>query len=149
MASTYTKFLYHLVFSTKGRAPLITAELRKPLYAYIGGIVRDHRGVLMAAGGMPDHVHLLVNLRAIPSVAQHLQAIKGSSSRWVNVRNPALGFAWQTGYGGFSVSESNVPEVMRYIANQEAHHQRLSFKDELKGLLERHGVDYDKRYLLD
>ena len=149
MATTYTRFLYHLVFSTKHRAPLITPELRDPLYAYIGGIVRDHRGVLMAAGGMPDHVHLLVNLRAVPSVAEHLQVIKGGSSRWINDNHPQLGFAWQTGYGGFTVSESSVPEVMRYIANQEAHHQRMTFKEELVRLLKRHGIEYDERYLLD
>lgn len=149
MATTYTNLIYHLVFSTKRRMPLIAAELRDPLYSYIGGVVRDLRGALMAAGGMPDHVHLLVNLRAVPSVARHLQEIKGSSSRWVNEMYPELGFAWQTGYGGFSVSESNVPEVMQYIANQEAHHQRMSFKEELIRLLERHGVEYDERYLLD
>ena len=149
MATTYTKLLYHLVFSTKRRAPLIKAELRDPLYAYIGGIVRDHRGALMAAGGMPDHVHLLVNLRAVPSVARHLQEIKGSSSRWVNENHPELGFAWQTGYGAFSVSESNVPEVIRYINDQEAHHQRMSFKEELIRLLKRHGIEYDERYLFD
>ena len=145
--ATYTKLLYHLVFSTKDRRPLITPELRDPLFQYIGGIVREHRGVLMTAGGMPDHVHLLVNLRAQPSIADHLQAIKGNSSRWLNKRNPDRRFAWQAGYGAFSLSESKVPSVRRYIANQERHHRRISFKDELIQLLERHGVDYDERFV--
>jgi len=145
MATTYTKLIYHLVFSTKQRAPLITPELRDPLYSYIGGIVRDHRGVLMASGGMPDHIHLLVNLRADPSVAKHLQEIKGGSSRWVNDNNPSDRFAWQTGYGAFSVSESQVESVMRYILTQEEHHKEMTFQDEFVALLKRHGIEYDEK----
>ena len=149
MANTYTKLIYHLVFSTKERLPLITPELREPLFNYIGGIIRKHRGVLMSAGGIEDHVHLLVNLRASLSVSEHLQEIKGGSSRWINDNNRADRFAWQTGYGAFTVSESQVPAVRRYIESQEEHHREMTFKEEFLALLERHGIEYDEKYLWD
>ena len=149
MATTYTKLIYHLVFSTKRRAPLITPDLRDPLYSYIGGIVRDHRGVLMACGGMEDHIHLLVNLRTDPSVARHLQEIKAGSSRWVNENNPSDHFTWQSGYGAFSVSESQVESVRRYVLGQEEHHKKMTFEEEYVALLKRHGIEYDSKYLWD
>ncbi len=149
MAATYTQLLFHLVFSTKHRQPIITPQLQKPLYAYIGGIISEFRGALLAAGGMPDHVHLLVNLRAVPSIAKHVNAIKGSSSRWLNKENRAERFYWQAGYGAFSVSTSQLPSVRRYIENQQEHHRRIAFKDEIVMLLERHGVNYERRFLFD
>ncbi|MEM7352465.1 MAG: IS200/IS605 family transposase [Acidobacteriota bacterium] len=148
MANTYTNLLYHLIFSTKERHPLISPEIQEPLYLYIGGIVRQQKGVLLAVGGMPDHIHLLVNLRAEPSLALHLKAIKGSSSRRINRANPELRFAWQAGYGAFSVSQSQVRRVRRYIQEQPKHHRQTSYKEELTSLLERNRVKYDERYLL-
>ena len=103
----------------------------------------------MVAGGMPDHIHLLVNLRANPSLSKHVQEIKGGSSRWVNESNPSERFAWQVGYGAFTVSESQVESVMRYILTQEEHHKEMTFKGEFVGLLEHHGIEYDERYLWD
>lgn len=145
MRDTYSKLNYHLVFSTKSRVPLITADLRDPLYGYMGGILRGNGGVLLTVGGMPDHVHLLAGWGTSLSVAKMLQLIKGSSSKWANERPGASGdFAWQPGYGAFSVSASQIPEVRRYILNQEAHHRKMSFQGELKGLLKRHGVDYEE-----
>lgn len=145
MRDTYTKLNYHLVFSTKNRVPLITADLRDPLYGYMGGILRENGGVLLTAGGMPDHVHLLAGWGTTISVAKMLQLIKGISSKWVNERPGALGdFAWQPGYGAFTVSASQIPEVRRYILNQEAHHRKMSFQEELKELLRRHGVEYEE-----
>jgi REP element-mobilizing transposase RayT len=144
MRDTYSKLNYHLVFSTKNRIPRITDALRDPLYGYMGGILRGNGGVLLTAGGMPDHVHLLAGWGTSISVAKMLQLIKADSSKWMNKRPDATGgFAWQPGYGAFSVSASKIADVREYILNQEQHHRKLSFREELKGLLKRHAVDYD------
>lgn len=149
MGSTYTKLLYHFVFSTKDREPSIHQEIRDRLYGFIGGIIRQEGGVLLQAGGVADHIHLLASLKAEPSVAGVLRAVKSKSSGWVNSHlAPKERFQWQAGYAGFSVSESQVAKVQRYIQNQESHHRRVSFKEELIELLEKHGIEYDERYLL-
>jgi putative transposase len=149
MGSTFTKLLYHFVFSTKDREPSLHEETRDRLYGYIGGIIREEGGTLLRAGGIADHIHLLAGLKAEPSIAVMLRTIKSKSSGWMN-RYLALKerFQWQTGYAAFSVSESQVEKVRRYIENQESHHRRVSFKEELIELLKRHGVEYDERYLL-
>jgi REP element-mobilizing transposase RayT len=145
MRDTYSKLDYHLVFSTKNRVPLIQDTFRDALYAYMGGILRGNGGVLLAAGGMPDHVHLLAGWGTTISVAKMLQLIKGNSSKWMNERPdaPTGGFNWQPGYGAFTVSASKIPEVRRYILNQEEHHRKMTFEEELKELLRRHGVEYN------
>ena len=149
MAHSFTNVVVHLVFSTKDRTPLIAPELREPLHRYIGGVVRGERGLLLAAGGVADHLHLLARFNADRSVATMARLIKANSSRWMNQRSDLAGrFAWQVGYGAFSVSESGVPAVTRYIHDQEARHERMSFEEELVTLLERHGIAYDERYLL-
>lgn len=147
MPDTYTQLQYHIVFSTKHRVPLITPEARDPLYGLIGGIVRREGGVLLAIGGMSDHVHLLAGWGTSLAMAKMLQLIKGSSSKWMN-EHPGLsasGFSWQAGYSAFSVSASKVPAVRAYILNQEAHHRKMSFREEITGLLNRHGVKFDPR----
>jgi REP element-mobilizing transposase RayT len=150
MAGTYTNLLFHLVFSTKGRFPLITRELQPELYAYVGGIVRGEGGVLIEIGGMPDHVHLLVKFKPTVAVAEMLRLVKGSSSKWANEEKfKARKFGWQDGYGAFSVSESQVDAVREYIRTQEGHHRGLSYQDEFRALLDRRGVEYDERYLWD
>lgn len=150
MAHTYANLLYHIVFSTKNRLPLIHDSLRERLYEYMGGIVRGEGGSLMEAGGVPDHVHLLVRSKTDISVATLVKKIKGQSSKWVNdLPDRQESFHWQEGYGAFSVSASVVPKVQRYIRSQEEHHLRISFKDELITLLTRHRIPYDERYLLD
>ncbi len=148
MASTFTNLLFHLVFSTKDRAPLITEGFQERLYSYLGGLVRDEGGALLAAGGMPDHVHLLACFKADTSVAEMVRRIKANSSKWIHQEVAVRHFAWQTGYGAFSVSESQKESVKRYIQDQAQHHARLSFREELIALLERHQITYDKRYLL-
>ncbi len=149
MASTFTNLLFHLVFSTKDRAPLITERYQERLYSYIGVVVRDEGGVLLAAGGMPDHIHLLASFKADTSVSEMTRRIKANSSRWIHQEETAgRHFAWQTGYGAFSVSESQKEPVKRYIQEQPQHHARLSFREELIALLERHQIAYDERYLL-
>ena len=145
MKDTYSKLNYHIVFSTKNRVSLITDIFRDELYGYIGGILRGNGGVLLVAGGMPDHIHLLAGWGTSTSVAKMLELIKTNSSKWMNERpdTTAGGFRWQKGYGAFSVSESQIPEVRKYILNQEAHHRKMSFHEEFMGLLRRHGLDYD------
>jgi REP element-mobilizing transposase RayT len=148
--STYANLLYHVVFSTKGRLPLITEEVKEPLYEYMGGIIRGEGGILLEIGGVPDHVHLLAKFRTDIAVATMVKKIKGKSSKWRNdVGEQGERFQWQEGYGAFSVSESLVKKVRNYIRTQEEHHRGISFKDELIALLKRHRIPYDERYLLD
>lgn len=150
MASTYTNLLYHLVFSTKHRQAFITSELQDELYRYVGGIVRGEGGTLLEIGGVEDHVHLLVKFKPDQSVSRMLQLIKGNSSKWVNERpGREARFAWQTGYGAFTVSESQAPSVRQYIQRQPEHHRTRSFQDEYLDLLKKHGIEYDERYLWD
>jgi len=150
MGHTFANLLYHIVFSTKNRIPLIHEGIREPLYEYMGGIIRGEGGILLEIGGMPDHVHLLAKFRTDIAVATMVQKIKGKSSKWRNgQRSRFERFQWQEGYGAFSVSQSLVKKVGNYIATQEEHHKGTSFKDELIGLLKRHRIPYDERYLLD
>jgi putative transposase len=147
MPDTYTQLRYHLVFSTKYRMPLITAAVRDELYDYLGGVLRANDGILLSAGGMPDHVHLLAGWGTTLPVARIMKLLKGISSRWMNERpdRPAGGFAWQEGYGAFSVSASKVPAVRNYILTQEEHHRKVSFQDEYMNLLKKHGVEFNPR----
>lgn len=140
----------HLIFSTKGRAPLIDDELRPRLFAYIGGVLRSEGCTLVAAGGMPDHVHLLVALDRKISIAEAMRLVKANSSRWIHDEFPALsGFAWQVGYGVFSVSASHVERVENYLSRQAEHHRAMTFQEEFVAFLRRHDVAYDERYLWD
>ena len=146
MPSAFTQNFYHTVFSTRHRANLITPELEERLYPFLGGILRDLRCTLLTVNGKPDHVHLLVRYRADLSHSEMLQQTKGRSSKWVNETFPQLGhFAWQEGYGGFTVSKSVVPEVEAYIARQKEHHERQDFQTEFLELLRRHGIEFDER----
>ncbi len=145
MPSAWTQNFYHTVFSTKGRANIITPDLETRLHPFIGGIVRDLRCTLLAVNGMPDHVHLLVRYRPDLSHSDLLQQIKGRSSKWINETFPNLGhFSWHEGYGGFTVSTSAVPVVETYIARQKEHHQHQDFKSGFLELLRRHGIEHDE-----
>lgn len=149
MASTFTNLLCHIVFTTKDRLPRINEGIRERLYEYIGGIIRKEGGVLLEIGGVADHVHLLVKLKTDTPIATIIRLIKSRSSKWLNEQpDSEERFEWQAGYGAFSVSESQVARVRRYIQEQENHHKKVSFKDELIVLLQRHRIDYDERYLL-
>ena len=148
MAHTFTSLLTHLVFSTSGRAPYLADGVRSDVHAYIGGILRELKAAPIAIGGTSDHVHLLTRLPTDMTVADCMRVVKTNSSRWVKERWPErLTFAWQGGYGAFSVSESNRGAVIRYIEDQERHHRRISFQEEFLALLKRHGVDFDERYI--
>lgn len=148
MGQAYTDLCYHLVFSTKNRAPAISPEVQSRLYDYIGGIVRGERGVLVEIGGMPDHVHLLVRLHPDTSVAGTLRLVKANSSKWLRSTFPAQRhFSWQRGYGAFTVSRSSIERVCAYIRDQERRHRRLSFQEEFLRMLAKHEIGYDPRYI--
>jgi REP element-mobilizing transposase RayT len=148
MPSTYTQLLYHLVLSTKDRRPLITEDMEPSLYAYRGGIIRSEKGVLLAAGGMPDHLHLLVRYCADAKLSDLLRTLKSRSSKWIHDEY-TTDFSWQVGYAAFTVSQSGVPEVKKYIGNQKVHHKKRDFKVELITMLKLHEIEYDERYVFD
>jgi len=150
MGSTYSNLLYHVIFSTKHREPLITPTIRADLYPYIGGILRGQSGHLLEIGGIPDHVHLVIQIRPDTSVAEIVRLVKSNSSKWVNERPDASGrFAWQTGYGAFSVSVSQLSAVRSYVQEQENHHRARTFQEEFVEFLRRHEIEFDERYLWD
>jgi REP element-mobilizing transposase RayT len=145
---SYTSCLVHCVFSTKERAPLLSAEVRARLWPYLGGIAREHDIKALAIGGMPDHVHLLLSLPATLSVAKAMQLLKGNSSKWLHETFPDLrNLAWQEGYAAFSIAVSGVGATVRYIRTQEEHHRQRGFRDEFEAFLRRHGVDFETRML--
>ncbi len=150
MPSTFTNLLYHIVFSTKHREPLIKEELQEELYRYIGGIIRAEGGILLEIGGVADHVHLLSKIKPSVAVSEMLNKIKANSSKWNNENKKSRDrFSWQEGYAAFTVSESQSPIVREYIRNQAEHHKKISFQDEFIALLEKHGVSYDPKYIWD
>jgi REP element-mobilizing transposase RayT len=115
----------------------------------VGGIVRELKGTLLDANGAADHVHLVALLRPTMAISDVLQEVKGSSSKWIHGTFAELrDFSWQDGYAAFSVSKSAVPDVLTYVRDQEEHHRRMSFQEELMALLDRHGVEYDPKYIL-
>ncbi len=148
MAHTFS-ILVHVIFSTKGRLPLIADNLKSDLLACMGGILRELKVFPMVLNGT-DHVHMLLRLPAEVAPAECTRVLKTNSSRWVHEKWPERqAFGWQTGYAAFSVSESARPEVIRYIQNQEEHHRRVSFQEELIAYLKKNGVPYDERYMWD
>jgi putative transposase len=148
MPHSYTKTLVHCVFSTKDRRQLITADLQDRLHAYLGGIAKTHAMTALAVGGIADHVHLLLSLPATVAVAKAVQLIKGGSSKWVHDTFPLYSeFAWQEGYGAFSIGVAQVERTKQYILEQAEHHRSMSFQEEFLRFLKTHGVEYDPRYI--
>jgi putative transposase len=139
----------HIIFSTKNRQPFIAPELQPRLFEYIGGILRNNTSPLIAAGGMPDHVHLLVSLGRAISVADIVRLIKTNSSGWFHDELRLREFQWQTGYGAFAVSYSAIDRVKEYFTNQSEHHRVRSYQDEFREMLRRHGIEWDERYVWD
>jgi REP element-mobilizing transposase RayT len=126
--------------------PLITNDWREDLYGYLGGIVKNQGGILLAVGGISDHVHLLVGLKASYRLDYFLRELKASSSGWVH-REKDPKFNWQNGYGAFAVSATNLDKIKQYILDQEEHHKRKSFQEEYIDILNKSGIEYDERYL--
>jgi REP element-mobilizing transposase RayT len=150
MAGTYTNLLYHVVFSTRQRRPLITEKIERSLHKYMGGVIRNQKGVLLEINGMPDHVHLFFKLKPTIAISNIVRDIKANSAHWLNdSRKLTVRFAWQDGYSAFTVSESQVERVKAYIRNQKQHHRRNDYRSELLTLLEKHRIEYEERYLWD
>ena len=147
MPSTHLSLDYHLVFSTKDRAPLIVPAWRERLHTFLGGIVKQLDGTPETIGGVADHVHLLIGLRATHCLADVMREIKCVSSRWVHEEIGERAFAWQEGYGGFTVGAPQCMAVRSYIARQEEHHRARTFQEEYVEFLRRGAVEYTDRYL--
>jgi len=140
----------HCVFSTKERHPLLTAAIRGRLWPYLGGIARENDMKALAIGVVADHVHLLLSLPAMLSISKAMQLLKGNSSKWLRETFPELrpqGFAWQEGFGAFSIGISGMEDTVRYIQTQEEHHRNKSFREELEIFLKKHGYDYKPEML--
>jgi putative transposase len=147
MPSTHLSFHYHLVFSTKERVPSIVDDIRPRVHAYLGGIIRGLDGVPLEVGGIADHVHLLIGLKATHCLADVLRDLKSDSSKWIHSELRLPHFAWQEGYGAFTVSRSHLDSVREYVRGQKEHHLRHSFQDEYRAFLEKHEIEFDARYL--
>jgi REP element-mobilizing transposase RayT len=144
MSHSYAQNHLHVVFSTKDRRKLINQQMQPKLWSYLGGIARNHDFLVLANGGMDDHVHLLIQLPPVLSLAKAISLLKANSSKWMNEHGR---FGWQEGYGPFSVSASNIGAVERYITNQAKHHRRMTFEDEFVALLKKHGIRFDPKYV--
>jgi REP-associated tyrosine transposase len=150
MSHTYVRLIFHAVFSTKNRLPYLVEGRRADVFSYMGGILREIRCESLAINGPADHVHLVFRSPGTLAIAEVMQIVKGNSSKWVHDnRILKRAFEWQRGYAAFSVSQSNVNRVLQYVANQNVHHRKISFQEELRELLTRHGIEYDERYLWD
>jgi REP-associated tyrosine transposase len=150
MAHSYTNLLYHIVFGTKGREPWLRKAILADVLNFLGGGIKEQGGICLEINGMPDHVHILAKLRPDHSVSDILRDIKARSSGWIHSTYADLAcFAWQSGYGAFSVSHSQRDNVGEYIRNQEEHHRDKPFAREFIQLLIAHEVEFDERYLWD
>ena len=145
MSHTYSQNYVHVVFSTKERRNAIPKELQAQLWAYLAGICKNYEMNARTIGGTENHVHLLLQVPPKLAVAMAVQLLKSNSSKWMGQH--VKHFGWQEGYGAFSVSASNVDAVVRYIQNQSAHHRRVSFEDEFRAMLRKHGVEYDPKFM--
>lgn len=149
MANTYTQIHLQLIFAVKYRAAIINDTWKNELYKYISGIIQQQKHKLIIVNGVADHIHLLIGFRPHQSLADLMQDIKGSSSKWINENKFTRSkFSWQEGYGAFSYSHSHLSNVINYIKNQENHHRKITFIDEYKAFLKTYEVEYDERYIL-
>jgi REP element-mobilizing transposase RayT len=150
MPQSLSKIAIHLVFTTKNRQPVLGDNIRDELHRYMGGILTNMESPALAIGSVADHVHVLCLLSRNVSVAKLVEQLKTGTSKWLKTKGEALAtFYWQSGYGAFSVSESNMDQVKAYIANQAEHHRKTSFQDEYRVFLRKHNIDYDERYVWD
>ena len=148
MPQSLARNLIHLIYSTKNRESSLAGDLRPSLFAYKVGILNTWNSPVVSIGGVADHIHILFVLSKNHALTKIIEEVKKGSSKWLKTQG-LRDFHWQAGYGAFSVSESNSPVVARYIERQEAHHRRVSFQDEFREFLKRHGIEYDERYVWD
>jgi len=150
MPQSLSYLLTHIVFSTKDRDPVLDATVRPALYAYLATVARNMDCECFHVGGVADHVHLAVRLSRTINMAQLIEKLKTSSSKWLKTQSPALAaFAWQRGYGAFSVGPSDINALLHYIDTQEEHHRTRTFQDEYRDFLKKYGIEYDERYVWD
>jgi putative transposase len=150
MPQSLSFILIHLIFSTKDRAPILEPSVRPDLHAYLATVSRDLDCECYRVGGVADHVHLALRLSRTVTVAKVVEELKTSSSRWLKTEARELAeFAWQRGYGAFSVSPSHLEALLTYIDSQEEHHRERSFQDEYRAFLKKYGISYDERYVWD
>jgi REP element-mobilizing transposase RayT len=148
MPQSLAKILVHIVFSTKQRKRLIARSIREELHAYLVGVLRNHDSPALLINSVGDHVHILFRLSRNHAVKTIVEEVKKSSSKWIKTKGEAFrAFYWQNGYGAFSVSPSKADSVKRYIANQEERHRTMSFQEEFRKILEKHGIEFDERYV--
>jgi len=150
MAQTLFSCYIHIAFSTKNRFNFIQPEIEDELYAYIGGIIRNYKGVLLQAGGTSNHIHLLTSLNKNYLIPELIGDTKRESSSWIKTKSKMLSkFGWQDGYSAFSVGYTQIPTVKTYIANQKAHHQKELYEDEMRGFYRKYNIEFDERYVWD
>ena len=148
MANTFTQIHIHAVFTVQNRVSLLKKEWQDRLYQYIIAIIQNHGHKVLSIGGMSDHVHILFGFRPIQSLSELMQNVKRNSSEWINKEKLVMGkFSWQEGYGAFSYSKSQIPQVIKYIENQGEHHKKRTFIEEYKKILSDFGLEYDERYI--
>ncbi|MBE7462359.1 MAG: IS200/IS605 family transposase [Planctomycetes bacterium] len=148
MGQSLASLLVHIVFSTKNRQPLITPDLEPELHAYLGGVCKELHSPALAINGYTDHVHLLCSLSKTMALAELLRKVKAHSSTWAKRKGRAHGnFAWQDGYSAFSIGQSGVPALMRYIESQKNRHRRVGYQEELRSFFKKYGVAFDERYV--
>ncbi|MGE3271861.1 MAG: IS200/IS605 family transposase [Chloroflexota bacterium] len=150
MPDSYACLLYHIVFSTKERQPWITQDIEQRVWSYLGAIA-DRQGMTpLQIGGLEDHVHVVVGIPPTLAISKAVQMLKGASSRWIRMTFSELDtFGWQDGYGAFTVSKSQLDVTIRYVKNQRARHEQMTFVAEYRVLLDRHSIPYDPRYVRD
>ncbi len=150
MPQSLANLYVHLIFSTKERFPFLSKEVRPDLHSYMATVLANLNSPAVLINSVSDHVHILFKMGRTVTLAQVVEDVKKSSSKWIKTQGPSFSkFAWQAGYGGFSVSESNAPRVANYIQNQEEHHRVKSFQEEYRDFLEKHKVQYDEQYVWD
>jgi len=148
MPNTYTQIHIQFVFAVKYRLALIAAPWQDELHQYITGIIQNKAHKMLSINSMPDHLHMLIGFRPDANMSQLIQVVKSESSQWINDNHLRRGkFSWQEGFGAFSYSKSHVPNVIRYIQNQEAHHQKQTFREEYTSFLQAFEIDFDERYI--
>ena len=150
MANTYSQITIHIVFAVKYRENLLKTKHKEELYKYISGIIKNKNQKLLAINGAFDHVHILIGMSPSIALSDLVRDIKNNSSKFINDKKWILGkFQWQEGYGAFSYSRSQRPEIINYINNQEEHHKKASFREEYLNILKKFDVEYNDEYLFD
>jgi putative transposase len=148
MSNTYTQIHIHVVFAVKNRVGIIHKDWSDELYKYITGIIQKNDHKLLIINGVEDHIHLFFGMRPTQTLSDLIQDVKANSSKWINEKGFVQGrFEWQSGYGAFSYSKSQIPSVIKYIENQEIHHAKQTFLEEYKNLLDQFEIDYNERYI--